>query len=193
MDMNDFPDRPEVPSKPEGYKAPGEALINAPGSVISPPPAFGAFPVSQVKVVNPGLFEIDPKADSFKIEFGLKVKENRWIVIEKEKIDKLDKNIQKHWVEFKMWSFDEEVELKKKAMIYNESKRMHFVDHDILNEMKVRRLLKDWSFKDKNENLKIFHVNGWLVDESWGAFKNLHINICRYIIVRMNDILEYND
>jgi len=136
-----------------------------------------------------GKYEVT-KDDCFKINFGLRKKENRWVIIAAENPDS---ETDVHWVEFRMWTFDEDVEMRKKATMYDASKRVHYVDNDLLNRMKIQKLLKAWSFEEQNANLKLLHVNGVLVDESYDAFKKLQPSIARYIIEKMNDVLEYND
>jgi len=146
-------------------------------------------PRVDLQIAKPGKYEITNN-DTFKVEFYLKKINNRWIVLgdNKEK----DNKIYKHWVEFRMWTFDEDVELRKKSMMYDSVKRINFIDNDQLNRLKVQKLLKAWSFEDDNPNLKLHHVNGVLTDESWDAFRKLHPNIVRYILEKMNDILEFN-
>lgn len=136
------------------------------------------------------IYEVKP-TDEFTIKFGLKEIEGRWIVIDNEQIDVLDKTIQKHWVKFKMWTFNEELNLRKKATKYDEDKRINMIDFDTLNEYKVRFLIKDWSFGERNEKLKLFHINGYLVDQSWDVFRRLYVNIVKYIIAKMNEVLEW--
>jgi hypothetical protein len=140
------------------------------------------------QIMGPGKYEITNK-DTFRIELSLSQSNGRWTV--SDKIEK-DKDIEKHWVEFRMWTFDEDVELRKKSTLFDAVKRMHFIDHDQLNRLKIQRLLRAWSFDKDNPNLKLQHVNGVLTDESWEAFKKLHTNIVRYIIEKMNNVLEFN-
>jgi len=136
------------------------------------------------------VYEVKP-TDEFTIKFGLKEFEGRWIVIEQDSIDVLDKSIQKHWVKFRMWTYNEELSLRKKATKYDEDKRMNMIDFDSLTEYKVRYLIKDWSLGERNEKLKLFHINGYLVDQSWDAFRRLYVNIVRFIINKMNEVLEW--
>jgi hypothetical protein len=141
------------------------------------------------QIANPGKYEIT-KDDSFKIEFCVKQVGGRWVVT--SDADK-EKSTEKHWVEFRMWTFDEDVELRKKSTVFDQIKRMHFIDHDMLNRLKIQKLLKRWSFEKDNPNLKLNHFNGVLVDESWEVFKKLHLKIIRHIIEQMNNVLEFNE
>lgn len=136
-----------------------------------------------------GKYEIT-QDDCFRITFGLKRKENRWIILTAKNPDS---ETDVHWVEFRMWTFDEDIDMRKKATMYDAMKRIHYVDNDLLNRMKIQKLLKAWSFDEQNPNLKLLHVNGVLVDESYDAFKKLQPSIVRYIIEKMNDVLEFND
>jgi len=135
-------------------------------------------------LMGPGKFEMTEE-DNFKVKFRVGNVEGRWVISS-------DLDDELHWVEFRMWTFDEEIELRNRATHFNERRRLHFVDNDELNRMKVQKLLKGWSFSKDNERLKLHHVNGVLTDESWKAFTKVHTNIVRFILERMNAILEHN-
>jgi hypothetical protein len=143
-----------------------------------------------IKLYKPGKYEVT-KEDSFRVCIHIIHKDGRWIVLDPDEM-KAERGVEKHWVDFRMWTFDEEIELRKAATTFDAQKRMHLIDHDVLNRLKVQRLLKSWSFSEGNDALKLFHQNGVLVDESYEAFTKLHPNIARYIIERMNNVLEYN-
>jgi len=138
------------------------------------------------KISKPGKFEITDD-ENFTVKIPVKTTEKRWVVIENEK--QADET---HEVVFRMWSYEEEIQLRKEATTYDAMKRMHFVDNDKLNRLKLQTLLKSWSFEKDNPRLKILHVNGTMVDEVWKMVMKLHPNILRYIIDRMNNVLEYN-
>jgi len=140
--------------------------------------------VDEKLLLDPGKYELSEN-DTFKIEFSATKKQNRWIITEM-----VGRGAQ--WVEFKMWTFNEEIELRKMSTTFDMSKRMHLIDHDILNRLKIQRLMTSWSFEEDNPRLKLLHLNGILSDEGWEAFTRLHPNISRYIIEQMNTILEYN-
>lgn len=141
------------------------------------------------QISKPGKYEITEN-DTFKIVFYLYNKEGRWLVVDKSASGTPD--VEEHWVEFKMWTFEEDIEMRKQASSYDPVKRLHLVDNDFLDRLKIQRLLKAWSFEKDNPRLKLLHVNGILVDESYKAFMKLYPNIVRYIIGRMNNVLEYN-
>lgn len=136
-----------------------------------------------------GKYEVTEN-DTFKVEFSLMQKEGRWIPFD-NKIEKTQ-GVEEHFVVFRMWTFLEETELRKKASSFDPVKRVHYLDNDILNRLKLQILLKEWSFEKDNKRMKLLHINGVLVDESYNAFMKLHPNIIRFIIERMNNILEYN-
>lgn len=142
------------------------------------------------KISEPGKYEIRPD-DTFKIEFYLAERDGRWVVMDGSEARR-QKGVEKHWVEFRMWTFSDEIDLRKKATTFDSAKRMHLIDHDLLNRLKVQKLLKDWSFSQGNDRLRLFHSDGVLVDESYEAFSHLHPNIARHIIEAMNNVLEFN-
>ena len=139
------------------------------------------------QISEPCEYEVK-KDDRFRVKFKVILKERRWIIVD----DKYP-GAEEHWVEFKMWSFNEETEIRKNSTQYDTFKRIHFIDHDLLTRLKISKLLKDWSFAEKNERLKLYHMNGILVDEGWNNFTRLQPNILRYIIDKMNEVLEHNE
>ena len=136
---------------------------------------------------KPGKFEITEE-EEFRIDIPVKLEDKkRWTIVSDKKFAD-----ETHWVSFRMWTYQEEVELRKQATNYDQIKRMHLIDNDMLNRLKLQKLIKAWSFEEQNPNLKLIHVNGILCDESYKAITNLHPNILRFIIEKMNDVLEYN-
>lgn len=132
---------------------------------------------------KPGKYEITPD-DDFKIEFALKMVDKRWIITQNGE--------ENHWIVFRMWNYEEEIELRKKATIFDEIRRIYNIDNDILDRYKIQRLLKDWSFSKDNERLKIHRINGVLTDECYKNIMKLHPTILRFIIDCMNGVLERN-
>jgi hypothetical protein len=137
------------------------------------------------QIYKSGKYEITDEED-FRIDIYLRQQEKRWV------ISTPDQATDTHWVKFRMWSYDEELVMRKKATQYDQIQRTHFLDRDLMNRLKLQTLLKSWSFDKENPKFKLLHVNGILVDESFHAVMNLHPNILKYIIDRMNNVLEYN-
>jgi hypothetical protein len=135
------------------------------------------------KLQGPGKYVVT-KDKTFKVRFGLVEREGRWVVIKPES------GGEDHWVEFRIWTFNEEVELRKMATIFDPLKKIHIVDNDYLNRLKVQRLMLSWSFDKANDKLKLLHVNGVLADEGWKAFTSLFPSIIRFVLESMNAVLE---
>jgi len=138
------------------------------------------------KLMGPGDYEITEK-HTFDVDVYLAKKGNRWIVVEKG----LKTNI-KQTVVFRIWTYDEMIELRKQSTSFDAIQRMHMVDTDNLDRMKVQKLMQSWTFGENNPRLKIHRVQGVLTDESWISFKKLQANIIRFILEKMNEVLEYN-
>jgi len=138
------------------------------------------------KLTKPGKYEVTPE-DTFTVEIWLKKTDKRWILCNAG-----DKGATKEEVVFRMWTYDEMVNLKKMATNYDPIKRIHMVDHDALNRMKIQRFMAAWTLDKENTRLRIYHVNGIMVDESWQAFTRLYPNIITYIIERMNLVFDFN-
>lgn len=135
---------------------------------------------------KPGKFEVTEE-DDFKIEFFIAQVGKRWVVHKDE-----SKGAEKHWVIFRMWNYQEEVDLRKKATNFDDLRRTHSLDEDMLNRLKIQRLLKAWSFQEDNKRLEIKHVNGIITDECFKNIMKLHPTILRFIIECMNGVLERN-
>jgi len=135
---------------------------------------------------NPGEYEITPDED-FQIDIYLQRKGKRWVVVQNEQMAD-----EKHWALFRMWSYEEQVQMRKDATNFDMVKRMHLVDNDTLNRLKLKTLLKAWTFDKNNQRLELNHINGVLPDEVFSRVMNLHPNILNYIIEQMNAVLEYN-
>jgi len=138
------------------------------------------------KLQGPGKYVVT-KEKTFRVNFGLSERDGRWIVT------KPGAGAEDHWVEFRIWSFNEEVELRKMATIFDPLKKIHIVDNDYLNRLKVQRLMMNWTLDKNNDKLKLLHVNGVLSDEGWKAFTSLYPNIIRFVLESMNAVLEYGE
>jgi hypothetical protein len=140
-----------------------------------------------VQVMNPGKYEVK-QDDTFTITIYLMQVEDRWRVV-----DGPGCNVVEEKVVFAMWRYNEAVELRKKSTIYDRLRRMHLVDADSLNRLKVQKYLLSWTFDSDNPRLRLHRVNGVLTDESWDMFsKSLYPNITSKIIDEMNRVYEYN-
>lgn len=138
------------------------------------------------KLTKPGKYEVTPE-DTFTVDIWLKRVDKRWILCNPS-----DKGASKEEVVFRMWNYDEMVGLKKMATSYDPIKRIHMVDQDALNRMKIQRFMLAWTLDKENPRLRIYHVNGVMVDESWIAFTKLYPNIIVFIVERMNMVFEFN-
>jgi len=138
------------------------------------------------QIMPPGNYEVTEE-HTFDVDVYLKKNGKRWIVVRGE-----GKGIEVEKVVFRAWNYDEMVDLKKRATTYDPTRRVHIIDQDALNQLKVQKLLVSWTFGDNNPRLKIHRVQGVLTDESWASFKRLQTNIIDYIFGKMNEVLDYN-
>jgi len=145
-----------------------------------------AEPRVDERLMKPGKYEITDQC-TFVVDLHLVLKEGRWLIANGP-----GRGIESHKITFRMWGYDEMVGLRKMATSYDPVKRIHLTDNDVLNQLKVQKLLVSWTFDRDNPRLRLFHVGGTLTDESWGAFKKLQTNISSQIIDEMNKVLEYN-
>lgn len=138
------------------------------------------------KLMPAGKYEIT-SSTNFDVNIYLKPLDGRWILMAGS-----GKGIDTHKVVFRMWTYDEMVELKKLATNYDQQKRIHMIDQDNLRRLKVQKLLVSWTFDRENPRLKLHHVQGVLTDESWAAVKSLQPNILTYIMDEMDKVYELN-
>jgi hypothetical protein len=138
------------------------------------------------KLMQPGKYEIHSGV-IFTVTIYMKEREGRWVLM-----TGAGKDIEKHEITFRMWGFNEMIELRKLATSYDAQKRIHMIDNDLLNRYKIQRLMMSWTFDRDNSRLRIQHVNGILTDEGWTAFTMLQPNIASHIIDEMNKVYEYN-
>lgn len=136
------------------------------------------------RIMEPGDYEIT-KDTTFDVDIKLKKQGPRWLIVSS------DEDVA-HKVVFRMWNYDEMVEMRKMSMSYDSSKRMHMIDNDALNRLKIQKLLVSWTFGDENPRLKLNHVQGVMTDESWETFKRLQPNIITFILDGANSVYEFN-
>lgn len=138
------------------------------------------------KLMKPGKFEITSDT-TFTVFIHAKEKDGRWILMTGP-----GKGIETNSVVFRMWSYNEMIDMRKMATSYDSQKRIHMIDNDALNRLKIQRLMVSWTFGEANSRLRIQHVNGVMTDESWTAFVNLQPNLSCHIIEEMNKVYEFN-
>lgn len=137
------------------------------------------------KLMEPGEYEVT-KDSVFTVRVPLRRHNGWWVVVDNEDYAEIVEE-----VEFRMWTYDEMVEMRKNAMKYDQSRSVHMIDHDVLNRLKMQKLMKSWTFSRNNPRLDLHHANGVLTDESWDAVKRLQTNIINYLIEKMNERYEY--
>jgi len=149
-------------------------------------PVEPGLPRTDEKLMNPGKYEIT-RDTTFTVTIHSKEKDGRWIIM-----NGAGKGIDTNTVVFRLWGYEEMIELRKMATNYDAQKRVHMIDNDALNRLKIQRLMVSWTFDRDNPRLKLWHANGVLVDEAWKAFTVLQPNLITYIIDEMNKVYEFN-
>ena len=137
-------------------------------------------------LMGPGQYEISADV-KFEIKLHLKDEKGRWVLMAGP-----GKDIFTNVVIFRMWTFDEMIAMRKMATSYDTTKRVHMIDNDALNRLKIQKMMLSWTFDKNNPRLKLLHVNQVLSDESWIAFTSLQPNISSHIIEEMNKVYEFN-
>lgn len=138
-------------------------------------------------------YEVD-KDTTFKVNLGVMFDEDRIVIIPEEKFEEIDglgvELYEKHWVKFRMWNFLESASWRQECMEFLQQHRIFNLNTNKFNELKVRRLLLDWSFKDYGDDHKLFHINSQLTDESMTLFfKKFNPHIVQYVLNKMNEFL----
>ncbi len=145
-----------------------------------------AEPRVDEKLMAPGKYEVTPDS-IFKVKVPLKKKpgEKWWVLCTEKESETVEE------ATFRMWTYDEMVEMRKMATTYDQVRRVHMIDHDMLNRLKLQRFMIAWTFAKDNPRLAVQHVNGVLTDESWTAVKRLQTNILRFLMEGMNEHYEF--
>ena len=138
------------------------------------------------RIMEPGEYEITPDI-TFDVDVYIQKSGTRWVVVEGK-----GKGVVHHKIVFRMWNYDEMVEMRKMCTSYDANKRMHMIDNDALNRLKIQKLMISWTFGDENPRLKLHRLQGVLTDESWNAFKKLQPNIITNIFDKANRVYEFN-
>jgi len=165
-----------------------DAAAAAKKAKSTPKPSAVKLPDARVdeQIMGPGKYEVTPD-QTFEVPIHLKVQDDRWIVMAAK-----GPETDSHKVVFRMWTYDEQVDLKKRATTFDAERRVHMIDNDALNRLKIQKFMVSWTFDRENPRLKLHHVQGVLTDEGWTAFTKLQQNIIAYILGEMNQVYEYN-
>jgi hypothetical protein len=147
-------------------------------------------PAPPKKTINLTKYEIS-KDTNFTISFGLVQIDNRFVIIQKEHIP-YTTGAETVWVKFRMWNYLEELKWKDECLEYNKELKTQYLDLNKLNEIKIKKLILDWSFSEVDNKFKLLHTDGVLSDESYSVFCGLLPNIANAIVNSMNDVLENN-
>jgi len=135
-------------------------------------------------LMSPGKYEVTEE-NTFTVDVYLMLKKKVWTLVSGS-----GDGVHHEQVVFRLWNYDEMVGLRKKATTYDSVRRMHVVDNDALNRLKIQKFLMSWTFDKDNPRLKLHHVGGVLTDESWTHVKLLQPSILRHIIDKMNEVYE---
>jgi len=157
-----------------------QAKPEAPKPVVPGPPRIDE------SLMKAGKYEITPET-TFTVTIHAREKDGRWVLANGP-----GKGIETNTVVFRLWSYDEMIELRKMATNFDKEKRIHMIDPDTLNRLKIQRLMLSWTFDKDNPRLRLWHVNGVLTDEAWRAFAVLQPNLSSFIIDEMNRVYEFN-
>ena len=138
-------------------------------------------------LMEPGNYEVT-KESTFSVKVHLKLRsenEKWWVIVSEEEATVTEE------VVFRMWTYDEMVEMRKLATKYDTVRRVHMIDHDVLNRLKIQRFMVSWTFSNNNPRLQLHHQNGVLTDEAWTAVTRLQTNILKHLIDEMNEKYEF--
>ena len=149
---------------------------------VSVPP--GPKPVSYTK------YEVTPES-TFTVRFCLSFDDGRaHVYTGDQKIGHPEFEL--HWVTFRMWTYREQLEWRQRCTQYDNMTGMTRFNSDQFNEIKVRNLIKAWSFEEYDVKFKLLHVHGYLSDESWNLINGMYPVIVDNILFMMNRVLEEN-
>ena len=149
--------------------------------------------ISKNSIVKPDVkytkYEVSPDSE-FTVKFCLGFEEDGRIMAYKEDSYLRLEGLEQHWAKFRMWTFKEELDWKSQCMEFDPVSRGFKQNILKLNEIKIRRLIKDWSFANVDPKFKLLHVDGVLSDESYNVMMGFNPVIMDNLIVLMNNVLE---
>lgn len=132
------------------------------------------------------------KDSYFIIQFGLLQEEGgRFVPIQKDDVERFSR-AEMHWVKFRVWTYEEELNWKSEFLEYNNVSKIQGINVNKLNERKIKNLMLDWSFGEYDDRLKLLHCDGKLSDESYSLFMGMYPSIATTIVDMMNLVLENN-
>jgi len=200
VDIPEFPDedRPKKKRKEEDgdFANAGNTSFN-PSDNVPVNPSKDSMPVQHFDVQPTSFkrkkskYEVTDKS-YFTVRFGLYEKEEGHFVPIKEEAIETIPEAEPHWVKFRMWTYPEELRWKSECLEYNNATKSQFLNIDRLNERKIKFLMKDWSFGEYDDGLKLLHCDGRLSDESYAKFMGIYPSIANTIVELMNLVLESN-
>lgn len=125
----------------------------------------------------------------FYIKFGIYFTQQQQQTLHLVQYDKSDRSIENHWLKFRLWTYQQSCKIKD-SCCQQDQYRNYVYNKAKLFKTKIKYLLKDWSFKDSDANMKLLHVNQILSDQSLNDFMNLHPQILFYIQQQLNVFLQ---
>ncbi|MBP5459324.1 MAG: hypothetical protein J6Y62_04085 [Clostridia bacterium] len=193
------PPKKDAPEKPTDGKAEKEAPEKPDG--VPPPSAPEEKPAGTAqeasckayggpRPVSYGKYEVTPESE-FTVRFCVSFEEGRWRV-HLEEARYANPEYESHWAVFRMWTYPEMLSWRQQATEYDNMTGVSRLNTDKLNEIKLRRLLKRWSFEEYDPRYKLLHVGGVLSDESYSLLNGMFPTIVDNLIFMMNQVLEEN-
>ena len=185
--------------KPPHAPLPGEmiSLRHANGNASAGQAAPGNFgnPVGRPSLSIPAppsytKYEVRPDT-LFTVRFCLGFRDGRALCYTEDAKYKRPE-LESHWATFRLWTFREEQDWRNQTTVYDPPSRSWRPDPGRLNEIKLRNLLRDWSFAESDPKFRLLHVNGVLSDESYAAAMGLFPAILDNLLFLMNRVLEDN-
>jgi hypothetical protein len=119
----------------------------------------------------------------FKLKIYLRIMSNRTL----RPVNRKELATFSFLIECEYPTYEEELEAKRNATMYDESRGIHHVDQDMISEWRVRRCLIRWSLPSKLKGFckRLQRSNNRLTEESWDDFKRLPPLIRKAIVNRL--------
>lgn len=133
---------------------------------------------------GPSRYFVKPDS-TFRVVFGVFERDGRLIPCGAD-----TEGCEQHWIEFRIWNFKEETQLKKMCSEFDTVNRVHKIDNDKLDRLKVQKLFVNWSFGEKDPDLVLHPINGIMPDADVEKFFSLYPAIIHHLLDCMNLVLE---
>jgi len=99
-------------------------------------------------------------------------------------------NLQRWWAEFIRWDWISLNQILKEARVENVVTGRRDIDFQSMRELKLRKLLKDWSLEEDGKKIKVKRDENGLTEESWKEVISVDFAVLTAFLNKADLVLE---